>query len=73
MDKFINWYKEWLSKELEEEITTSRAIYLTLWVVCFMITIIGGMAESTTIAIIGIVLSFYFGIKAKVFVWQKRN
>ena len=73
MDKFINWYKEWLSKELEEEVTTSKAVYLTLWVVCFIATIIGGMAENITIATIGIVLTCYFGTKARVFIWQKKK
>lgn len=73
MDKFMSWYKEWLSQELDEKVTTSRAIYLTLWVVRFMVTMLGGMAESITIAVVGIVLTCYFGTKTKVFIWQKRN
>lgn len=73
MDKFMNWYKNWLSNELDEEVTTSRAIYLTLWVISFMIAMIGGMATNITIAFVGIVLTYLFGIKAEVFIWQKKN
>lgn len=73
MDKFMNWYKSWLSRELEEEISTSRAIYLTLWVISFMVAILGGMATNITIAFIGVVLTIIFGHKAEVFIWQKKK
>lgn len=73
MDKFMNWYKSWLSRELEEEVTTSRAIYLTLWQVGFMLTMIGGMATDITIVIVGFILTCLFGLKAEVFIWQKKK
>lgn len=66
-------YIEWLSRELGEEITTRRAIYMTLWVFSFLITIIGGCAENILIACIGIAGIYFFGVKAEIMVWQKKK
>lgn len=66
-------YIEWLSRELGEEITTRRAIYMTLWVISFLVTIIGGCAENIIIACIGIAGIYFFGVKSKMIVWPKKK
>lgn len=73
MDNLIKYYINWLSKELDEDISPKRAFYITLWAISFLVTCIGGCAESIVIAFIGIVGMLIFAIKGEMIEWQKNN
>lgn len=66
-------YIKWLSRELGEEVTTKRAIYMTLWVISFLVTLLGGCAENILIACVGVAGVYFFGVKSEIMVWQKRK
>ena len=67
MDRYIKW----LSRELGEEISKKRAVYITMWAISFMISMLGGCAENILIACAGIFGMIFFGGKAKILTWQK--
>lgn len=73
MDKFMNWYKKWLSREFGEEVTTKRAIYMTLWAISFLVTLLGGCAENILIACVGVAGVYFFGVKSEMMIWEKRK
>jgi hypothetical protein len=66
-------YREWLSRELGEEVTAKRAIYMTLWVISFLVTLLGGCAENILIACVGVAGVYVFGVKSEMMIWQKRK
>ena len=66
-------YREWLSRELDEEVTTKRAIYMTLWAISFLVTLLGGCAENILIACVGVAGVYFFGVKSEMMIWQKKK
>lgn len=66
-------YIKWLSRELGEEVTAKRAIYMTLWAISFLVTLLGGCAENILIACVGVAGVYFFGVKSEVMIWQKKK
>lgn len=55
---------QWLSKELEEEVTNKRAVYITLCAISFLFVMLAGCAANIPLTIIWLVVFFVLAKKS---------
>lgn len=65
---------KWLSRELQEEVSNARAVYMTLCAVAFLFVILAGAIANMPMALISIAVWIYFAHKAKMIdLWREKK